>query len=250
MIDYSFLERIKILFNLITSSTFFLSLITLFLLTTFALLLYKRLNNKIIKYFVAFGYLLLATLILLKYGKSIVSLSDALVEQLFSFFYFPNIIAYICMIIITTILLIITIINKKITSFIKTCNIISFSIIEILFALTLDVVISKNIDIYSKTSVYSDDTMAVLIQASMFVFAIWVFVLIINYIVNFIDKKISKENFHTMEEQVFDEVKVVEPKTIINDTQFDDSNDFTLMSDEEFETSVKKKNIYKDIFGK
>src|SRR5574344_1030579 len=166
MTDYSFFERLKILFGLIFSSPFFLALIVIFILTTVVLIGYNKLKNKYLKYGVAFGYFLIAILILIKYGSSILNLSDSLINQIFSFIYFPNIIAYICMMIITTLLLIMTLVNNKLHLFIKSCNIITFVIIEILFVLSLDVIVSNNIDIYTETSVYSNETLMILIQTS------------------------------------------------------------------------------------
>ena len=42
--NYNVFDRLKILFDLITSSPFFIALIVIFLLTTFVLILYKKLN--------------------------------------------------------------------------------------------------------------------------------------------------------------------------------------------------------------
>ncbi len=240
---YTFLDRIKILFNLIISSPFFLSVVVIFLLTTFVLVLYNRIKNKKLKYVVAFGYLLIAVLILIKYGKSIISLSDNLVDQVFSFLYFPNIIAYFCMIIISILVLVATFINKKTNFFTKALNIVSFVIILILFVLTLDVIVKYDIDIYTKTEVFSNDTLVVLIQASTFIFALWVFLLLINYIVNKINNKLDKNTFHEMEEKVDNNVQVFEIPNEMTD-------DFEKMSDEEFSKLVKenKNNLYNEIF--
>ncbi len=240
---YTFLDRIKILFNLIISSPFFLSVVVIFLLTTFVLVLYNRIRNKKLKYVIAFGYLLIAILILIKYGKSIISLSDNLVDQVFSFLYFPNIISYFCMIIITILILITTFVNKNTKFFTKALNIVSFVVILILFVLTLDVIIRYDIDIYTKTEVFRNDTLVVLIQASTFIFALWVFLLFINYIVNIINNRLDKNKFHEIEEKVDDKVQVFE----IPDENIDD---FEKMTDEEFSKLVKenKNNLYQEIF--
>lgn len=236
---YNFLDRIKILFNLIVSSPFFLAIVSIFLLTTFVLILYNRIKTKSLKYVVAFGYLLIAMLILLKYGNSIINLMDSLVDQVFSFLYFPNIIAYICMIIICILSLIATFVKKNIKTFPKTLNIIVFAIIIILFILTLDVIVSNNINIYEKTEIYSNETLVVLIEASTFIFIIWAFSLFVSYIVDIINNKQVKNTFHQMEEKINNEVNVIELETI----------ELENMSDEEFMKSIKnKKNLYKDIF--
>lgn len=239
---YTFLERLKILFDLIISSPFFLSIVVIFLLTTFVLILYGRIKNKILKYVVAFGYLLIALLILIKYGKSIINLSDSLVDQVFSFLYFPNVIAYFCMILITIFALVATFVNKKTKFFTKSLNIITFVIILVLFVLTLDVIVKQDIDIYSKTEVYNSSTLVVLIQASTFIFAIWVFLLFLNYIVNKINDKLNKNTFHEIEDEVDNKINVFEIPNEIDE--------FEKMTDEEFSKSLKtnKKSFYEEIF--
>ena len=240
--SYTFLDRIKILSNLIISSPFFLSIIVIFLLTTFVLVLYNRIKNKMLKYIVAFGYLLIAILILIKYGTSILSLSDSLVDQVFSFLYFPNLIAYFCMIIISILILVYTFVNKKTKFFVKSLNIVSFIILIILFVLTLDVIIKNNINIYEKSEVFSNDTIVILIEASTFIFATWILLLFINYIVNIINDKLTKNEFHEIEEKIDDKISVYEVK----EPYFED---FERMSDEEFTKAIKvKKYFYDDIF--
>ena len=166
--NYNVFDRLKILFDLITSSPFFIALIVIFLLTTFVLILYKKLKNKVLKYVVAINYFIICLMIVIKYSKTILTLSDNLVDQIFTFFYFPNIIAYLCMIILAILLLIKVLLSHYKTGFIKIVSIISFFNILILFILSLDTIIKNNINIYEKTSVYQNETLTVLIQESTF----------------------------------------------------------------------------------
>ena len=133
--NYNVFDRLKILFDLITSSPFFIALIVIFLLTTFVLVLYKKLKNKVLKYVVAINYFIICLMIVIKYSKTILTLSDNLVDQIFTFFYFPNIIAYLCMIILAILLLIKVLLSHYKTGFIKIVSIISFFNILILFIL-------------------------------------------------------------------------------------------------------------------
>ena len=147
------------------------------------------------------------------------------------------------MIIITILILITTFVNKNTKFFTKALNIVSFVVILILFVLTLDVIIRYDIDIYTKTEVFRNDTLVVLIQASTFIFALWVLLLFINYIVNIINDRLDKNKFHEIEEKVDDKVQVFE----IPDENIDD---FEKMTDEEFSKLVKenKNNLYQEIF--
>lgn len=237
--NYNVFDRLKILFDLITSSPFFIALIVIFLLTTFVLLLYKRLKNKILKYVVAVNYFVICLMIVIKYSKTILTLSDNLVDQIFTFFYFPNIIAYLCMIILAILLLIKVLLSHYKTGFIKIVSIISFFNILILFILSLDTIIKNNINIYEKTSVYQNETLTVLIQESTFIFGIWVFIYVVDFIASKIMQNIEKNKFYEMEEKQGDVIE-----KIVTDDNFDE--DFKFMSDEEFKDSIDRKKIYEE----
>lgn len=237
--NYNVFDRLKILFDLITSSPFFIALIVIFLLTTFVLLLYKKLKNKVLKYVVAINYFIICLMIVIKYSKTILTLSDNLVDQIFTFFYFPNIIAYLCMIILAILLLIKVLLSHYKTGFIKIVSIISFFNILILFILSLDTIIKNNINIYEKTSVYQNETLTVLIQESTFIFGIWVFIYVVDFIASKIMQNIEKNKFYEMEEKQGDVIE-----KIVTDEAKDE--DFKFMSDEEFKDSIDRKKIYEE----
>lgn len=193
MEQLTFIERIKSLFQIIASSPFFIAFAVILVLTLIVLIINARSKNKVVKNITIFGYLIITIYLLVRYGSSILKLSDNLVEKVFTVLYFPNLLSYICMMVIATLLIIFTVVSKKISKFARYSNIFIFIVIEFLFVLTLDVIVSKNIDIYSKVAVYSNKTLIVLIQSSMGIFGLWVLVLIIDLIANGLLKK-SKSN--------------------------------------------------------
>ena len=208
MEQLTFFSRIKSLFQIIFSSPFFISLAIILVLTLIALVINSKTNSKIVKYIVLFSYLLIAIYLFIEYSGSVFKLSDNLVEKVFTVLYFPNLISYICMIIITILLIIFTIFNKKISKFARYANVFVFIVIEFLFVLTLDVIVSKNIDIYSKTAVYSNKTLIVLIQSSMGIFAIWIAVLIIDFIANALFNSSKKKKIKTTEDKNIKKINV------------------------------------------
>ena len=126
------------------------------------------------------------------------------------------------MLVITIFVLINGFINKNHTNIIKIGNIICFSMIWFLLILVLDVVKSNQIDVYDVKSIYSNETLMVILQASMYVLFIWMGILFINYIVNKINDtfelKTNKDKKNTI---------VVLP----SDEKFEDVKQFT---DDEF----------------
>ena len=145
------------------------------------------------------------------------------------------------MIIISILIVVYTFVNKKSKVFVKFFNTISFTFLMILFVLTLDVIVRNEINIYEKIEIFSNETIVILIEFSTFVFAIWIFVLFINYLVNVINEKIEKNKFYEIEEKVEDQVNVYKEN--------ENYLDFETMTDEEFEKSIKvKKHFYDEIF--
>ena len=103
--------------------------------------------------------------------------------------FFPNLATYIIIIIITNIIFLYTILNKKTKSLSKISNILFFTIIIVLMLYTLEQIISDNINIYQFQEVYSDKNISVLIQSTTLIFTLWM-TLIISKII--IDKLIQK----------------------------------------------------------
>ena len=59
--------------------------------------------------------------------------------------------------------------------------------------LIIDSIVTADIDVYEKVSIYSSTNTMVLIQSSMGVFTIWLSVLMVNGIVNLITRRVVKE---------------------------------------------------------
>lgn len=194
MEEVSFIERIRLLSNLITSSPFFIVILLLLITATATLVFSKKLNNKYIKITVTILYFLSIILIIFNYGNSFLRFFDNLINKLFTYLYFPSIIAYLCLMIIGIFILIKMIISKEKSKFIVVCNIILFTISSLLFILSIDTIVSNNIDIFKKVSLYNNETLMVLIQANTTIYLIWFIILFIRFIVNKIVKKLDEES--------------------------------------------------------
>lgn len=249
--EMTFFERLGSLFDIAVKSPFFVTLIGILALTVVVLIINNRFNKKYVKYSAAVIYIAAVVLLGIKYGPSLLDLGDNLVEKVVTLLYFPNIVSYICMIIITILLVLITVINKKLSNFVRFSNIFIFIILVFLFVLTLDVIITKDIDIYSKTAVYTNETLVVLIQSSTGLFFIWLGVLIIDFIANLIvgNKKIESIKKDVVEDGVlFDEpvVTVLDSNPDIN-MEYTQTGDFKKeLSNEAFNKAFnnKKQNEY------
>ncbi len=190
MADLSVLERLKVLVNIIFSSPFFITLFSFMILTIIVFSVYSATKGKVSKIILTVSYGFILGFLIVRYGKLILQIFDTFVDQVFMAIYFPNLITYICMVVITSILMIMTIINKKFKKFIRICNILSFTIIQFLFILTIDLISKSNIGLFEKTSLYSNQTLMILVQASMAIFACWVGLLIVNLVINLVSVRV------------------------------------------------------------
>ena len=192
MSDLSFFDRITSIFGIIFSSPFFISLLVIAVLTIILLILSQKLKKFIFKLILGLVYLVIIIYIFVVYGKSFLTIGDSIIDQIFKVIYFPSMVAYFCSLLISIILMIMTIISKSISKIFRFCNACITSILIFLSILVIDTIMKNNIDITEKISIYSNESLMILIQASMSIFAIWIFVLIINFIVNLITKKIDE----------------------------------------------------------
>ena len=138
------------------------------------------------------SYILLMLLVLARYGNYVLSINDSIVEKFFKAMYFPNLVVYVAMLIITILLIIINFLTTKYNQITKICNIFCFSIIWFLFVLVLDVAKKESINIYEIEEIYNNSTLMILLQASMAIFCIWLGLLITNFVIRKLSDKLDE----------------------------------------------------------
>ena len=191
MEEISFLERISKIFGLVTSSSFFISLLLIVVLTIGFTIFNSKVKTKIPKIAGGIGYLLITIFIIFKYAIAFYNLQDSFTDKLFSSFYFPNLITYVSILLISVFVIIMDFISKNKTLIFKIIGVTSFGIILILLALILDTVIKKEIDVYSAKSIYESNDLMILIQATTAVFFIWMVIELIDYYSRKIAKRLD-----------------------------------------------------------
>ena len=197
MEEFTFFERITRVLSMFLSSSFFIALFIIGVITVIIFLVSNKIDKEKRPFLyigIGFVYIIVAILVFVKYGSGIVLIGDAFIEKLFTVIYFPNIISYMCMLIISMLIMIYTILNKKYSSFFRLCNLLSCLIIGLLTILIIDSIVTADINIYEKVSIYSNTNTMILIQSSMGVFTIWLSILIVNGIVNLITHRAFKKD--------------------------------------------------------
>ena len=210
MEQLSLFEKLSTLVKIIFSSSFFVILLLAIVLLLVILFIFRKKLVKDKSIYLKL-YIIFFILIFIKYGSSILKLCDNLVENIFSDIYFPSLSTYIIMLFITNIVLIISIISKKITKGIKILNVLSFVSIEFLAILILDTIIKENVNIYEKLDVYTNTRLLVLIELSMGTFAIWMLSLFVIKCIKLLTKKYEQENKELeVEKQKEDNIEVLD----------------------------------------
>ena len=203
MNDFSLIEKINILMELISSSSLFLfcSMIGISLLIFFIVCIIK--NKKINKWVFIIVFSFVGLIVFINYSSIIIKIMDAIIDSVFKALYFPNLPIYITALIVSNICLIISLINKKESKIRKIINLICSSILDILFIFFIGVVSKYNIDIYEEISLYTNSTLLVLLELSMGIFTSWILVRLFES-AHVKLKKYDKREYPEMQEIIFD----------------------------------------------
>ncbi len=194
MASIPILGRLKTIGNLIASQSFFVTLFVILVLTLIVLLINIKVKSKAPKYVAAIVYFGLAVLVLARYGHYVLTLNDSIVEKFFKAMYFPNLVVYLSMLIISLLLMVANIMDKRFSVFARIINSVSFFLIWFLFILLVDSVKKLGLNFYDVKDLYSNRTVMILLQASMFIFAVWVGVVLIDLIVRRIADKMDNRS--------------------------------------------------------
>lgn len=166
-------ERILELGKLIISSPLYIGLFLIFLLIMTFLLLNIKKKNKIITYLFLGIILALFAFVLLGYHQSILTQLDNLIGTIVLNVFFPSWIVYFLVIVISYGIIIKTILHKESSKLKSIVNIVVFSILQFLFASFLIVVLSHNLDLSNRISIYTRSELVTILQFSMTLFLIW-----------------------------------------------------------------------------
>ena len=183
MAQMSFLEKLKILVDVSSSSGICIASIFLILFMGFLFLTTTRKNSKNSKKLYILIYLVLITILLVIYHSSLSNMFDYMMNNFFILFYFPNLAIYLAAIIATNILLWTTIFNFKEDKLLKVINTIVYCIIHYLLILILNIVTTNKLNVFDQKSVYGNKSALALITLTSTIFVVWIIFMIIYKII-------------------------------------------------------------------
>ena len=141
-------------------------------------------------------YLAAFIFVAVQYGSSFMTLVDYAINEVFITYYFPNIVIYLIMLIITNVVLFKTIFSNKADFKLKVINSTAFALIMYLFILAIAQITNLELDVFNITELYSSNEVRSLLELSMFIFVFWMAVLGIYYLIR---KYQYKHNLITVE---------------------------------------------------
>ena len=183
MSPLSLITKLQTVFDLITSKNLYLLILNLKVILTIIFITTNGSNRKQSKKTYILLYLAGFIFIVFQYGSSFMTLLDYAINEVFITYYFPNIVIYLLMLIITNVVLFKTIFSNKADFKLKVINSSAFAIIMYLFILAISQVNSLDLDVFNITELYSSNAVRSLLELSMFIFVFWMVVLGIYYLI-------------------------------------------------------------------
>ena len=179
MVELGFLDKINLIYEFLKSNSLIL-LVMLLIIAIIMDLLYGE-NKKDTKRLYVFIIMLLLIYTMFNYYKPLFNLIDVYIENIFKLVYFPSIIDYFTMILITIIIQIIS--CRKCSRVHKNINLWVGIIIEGLFIINIIAMNGMSVDLNTITSIYENDLLLSIFQLSSILFVVWVIINILTFIV-------------------------------------------------------------------
>ncbi len=205
MNDYTMIEKIKILIDIIVSSPLFLSCSMLGIAVLIFLILCVKRDEKISKWVFVIVFLCITLILLTGYNSLIFSLVDNLFDDIFMALYFPNLTVYVIILSISNAFLIYSIFSRKMKKSLKILNITNAFIIDVFLVLVIDTVSKNNINVYNELTVYSNSNLLILLELSSALFTSWILVRLLIR-AHYKLKKYDEKEYPNMPQIIFDDI--------------------------------------------
>lgn len=189
----SIIEKLGLLIKVIAEDYFNLFFVGLIILCLF-FLGFRKLSGKKCCSLILVGYFLFLAGIIYFNHKPLLNVFNSIMDHLFMDIYFPSVYVYLFVLIIVNI--------AYLTSFIKIhrnqlnhkIHTIAFFTMDFLFALILELIAlgypDKEIDVFSKTSLFANTDLVVLLELSVIVFIVWLLALGVVYVTSAITQRV------------------------------------------------------------
>jgi len=205
MNDFSLVEKINILVDIIVSSPLFLFCCMLAVAVLILFIICVKKEKKVNKWIFISIWIILGIILIINYNSIVFNIIDSLFDSLFMALYFPSLTVYVTIVSISNFCFFYSLINKRIHKKYKIINFINMLITNLLLILIIDTVKSNSINIYDEINLYTNSNLLVLLELTSALFVSWILVLLLVSAHNKL-KKYDKKEYPKMPEIIFDEV--------------------------------------------
>ena len=174
MEDFSLIEKLNTLMNLITHKPLFLFCTMMAIAVLIFYIINIKKGRDINKWLFISIWTLLAIVLIINYNSVVLNLLDNFFDNVFEALYFPNLAVYIIILFISNVSFFYSIFSKKLDKPIKIINFVETLIIDVFLILITDVVSVNQINVYDELTIYSNTSLLVLLQLTSSVFASWI----------------------------------------------------------------------------
>lgn len=171
--NLSIFEKIGIIFKYLFSSFFSIEAFIISILFFSILVLNIKRKNIVISIISIGVYLGFVLGIFITYTTYVKSSIDSFVKAVMNYIYFPSTIVYFFIIIFVTVMIIYTVLSKKISNLKKIINYAVFSLLYFFFISFLSLASYISIDLLDITKLYENDVILSIVQISNFILLIW-----------------------------------------------------------------------------
>ena len=236
MIRMSLMEKLEMLKDIIMSNSYLFVIFISFIVIAIILLNTKKLDRDMLIKSCIGIYVIMFIFTILEYNKEFYGIIDYLINNVFFNLLFPSIATYAVTIVISNIIIIKSIIDKRTKKIIRKINILIYCFLSLILFLVLNFIQTNNIDVYSSMAVYSNKELFVLIELNMGIFLTWI-ICLIGY--KIFKKKLKADFALEPVNTKVEVIKVEEPKVEIRDT----FESFRKPLEEKIEQTENKLNI-------
>ena len=193
MQELSIIEVFKNVFTTLMNSEVFALLLFEIAILLVALVFSKLMNKKVVIKTCVIASLVVAGFYLSNYISTVVTFINNVSTRLIELIYFPTTLEFIVVMIISFMIMITTLLNKKSSKVLKVINsVLPISISFILFTI-IEFINTNNIP-FDEFSVFTDPVLTSLYQMGMGLFIVWLIGLIIYKVDMFIINRVSLED--------------------------------------------------------
>ena len=180
----SIIDKIKLIWNTIVNSKEIKYIIPFLGIVLVVVILSFFFNQVKYRKIYLLVYVFIITALMIVYFNPISKLITHALDVVVNGLLFPNLALYMGIMLIVNIIIIVSVFNDNLSKFIKGINLSLFALMQLLMVFIIKNIVVNNIDITKRLSVDTNPQLLILVEASIFVFVLWLIFLLVIKLVN------------------------------------------------------------------